>query len=235
MKTSNNSKEKKSPETNKLKRQVSRLKKESERLQALLNVAKNLSAEMNLDNLLIKIMDEVRKMLEADRCTVFLFDEGKKELWSKVALGLSEEIRIHSDQGIAGHVFNSGETVNIPDAYKDSRFNPEIDQKTGYKTKSMLTMPLQNRFKETIGVFQVLNKKGGSFTKVSEEVLEAVASIATSAIENAQLYDEQKKSFTSFIETLSTTLDTRDYITAGHSRRVTLYAIEIAPNYETRF
>ena len=127
MKTSNNSKEKKSPETDKLKRQVSRLKKESERLQALLNVAKNLSAEMNLDNLLIKIMDEVRKMLEADRCTVFLFDEGKKELWSKVALGLSKEIRIHSDQGIAGHVFNSGETVNIPDAYKDSRFNPEID------------------------------------------------------------------------------------------------------------
>jgi putative nucleotidyltransferase with HDIG domain len=116
----------------------------------------------------------------------------------------------------------------LSDVYEDERFNPEIDKKTGYKTKSMLTMAMVNHLNDVIGVFQVLNKKRGKFSSENEELLAAIASIAASAIENSLLYEEQKKSFTSFIETLSTTLDTRDYITAGHSRRVTLYAIEIA-------
>lgn len=229
MKTSNKSKkENNSSNTDKLKRQIDKLKEERERLYALLNITKNLSAEINLDKLLIKIMEEVRKILNADRCTVFLYDENTNELWSKVAIGLDDEIRFQADKGIAGHVWKTGEVVNIPDAYKDTRFNPEIDKKTGYKTKSILTMPLLNLYNDVIGVFQVLNKKSGSFTRHNENLLSAISVIAASAIENAILNEEQKKSFTSFIETLSTTLDTRDYITAGHSRRVTLYALEIA-------
>ncbi len=229
MKTSNKSKkENNSSNTDKLKRQIDKLKEERERLYALLKITKNLSAEINLDKLLIKIMEEVRKILNADRCTVFLYDENTNELWSKVAIGLDDEIRFQADKGIAGHVWKTGEVVNIPDAYKDTRFNPEIDKKTGYKTKSILTMPLLNLYNDVIGVFQVLNKKSGSFTRHNENLLSAISFIAASAIENAILNEEQKKSFTSFIETLSTTLDTRDYITAGHSRRVTLYALEIA-------
>jgi putative nucleotidyltransferase with HDIG domain len=229
MKTSIKSKDNSgSVTTDKLKRQIDRLKLERERLHALLNITKKLSVETNLERLLFKIMDEVRDILNADRCTVFLYDESKDELWSKIALGLEEEIRFPADRGIAGHVWKTAEIVNIPDAYKDDRFNPEVDKKTGYKTKSILTMPLLNLFSEVIGVFQVLNKKGGSFTKDNEKILSAISFIAASAIENAILYEEQQKSFTSFIETLSTTLDTRDYITAGHSRRVTLYALEIA-------
>lgn len=228
MKTSNKSKDTGATGTTKLKNQVERLKDEQERLHALLDATRNLSAEIDLDTLLFKIMDEVCKILNADRCTVFLYDEENSQLWSKVAIGLNEEIRFPADKGIAGHTFTSGETVNIRDAYKDGRFNPEVDKKTGYKTKSMLTMPLCNRRNTTIGVFQVLNKKSGHFTKNNEGLLAAISSICASAIENALLYEAQKKTFTSFIETLSTTLDTRDYITAGHSRRVTLYAIEIA-------
>lgn len=229
MKTSNKSKkENNSSNTDKLKRQIDKLKEERERLYALLKITKNLSAEINLDKLLIKIMEEVRKILNADRCTVFLYDENTNELWSKVAIGLDDEIRFQADKGIAGHVWKTGEVVNIPDAYKDTRFNPEVDKKTGYKTKSILTMPLLNLYNDVIGVFQVLNKKSGSFTRHNENLLSAISFIAASAIENAILNEEQKKSFTSFIETLSTTLDTRDYITAGHSRRVTLYALEIA-------
>lgn len=229
MKTSNKSKKENiSSNTDKLKRQIDKLKEERERLYALLNITKNLSAEINLKKLLIKIMEEVRKILNADRCTVFLYDENTNELWSKVAIGLDDEIRFQADKGIAGHVWKTGEVVNIPDAYKDTRFNPEVDKKTGYKTKSILTMPLLNLYNDVIGVFQVLNKKSGSFTRDNENLLSAISFIAASAIENAILNEEQKKSFTSFIETLSTTLDTRDYITAGHSRRVTLYALEIA-------
>jgi len=229
MKTSNNSKKDNSSTTvDKLKRQVDRLKVERERLHALLNITKNLSAETNLENLLVKIMDEVKRLLSADRCTVFLYDENTKELWSKIAIGIKEEIRFPADKGIAGHAWKTGEVVNIADAYKDERFNPEVDKKTGYRTKSILTMPLLNLYNEIIGVFQVLNKKDGSFTRNNEKLLSAISFIAASAIEKAILYDQQQKSFTSFIETLSTTLDTRDYITAGHSRRVTLYALEIA-------
>jgi putative nucleotidyltransferase with HDIG domain len=228
MKTSNNlNNQNASTNTDKLNRQIDKLKEEREHLHALLNITKNISVEINLEKLLFKIMDEVRKILNADRCTVFLYDEVNDELWSKIAIGLEGEIRFPADRGIAGHVWKTGEIVNISDAYKDNRFNPEIDKKTGYKTKSILTMPLLNLYNEVIGVFQVLNKKGGSFTKDNEKLLSAISLIAASAIENSILYEEQKKSFISFIETLSTTLDTRDYITAGHSKRVTLYALEI--------
>jgi len=223
MKTSNNANSK----LDHLYKKIETLQEESERLTSIISTAKSISNELNLDTLLLKIMKEVRRALHADRCTIFLFDEEKQELWSKLALGLEEEIRFPANKGLAGHVCQTGEILNIPDAYKDTRFNPEIDKKTGYKTKSILTIPIYNKFHDVIGVFQVLNKKGGTFTKQDEELLSAISSIAATSIENAQLYEEQKKSFVSFIETLSSTLDTRDYITAGHSRRVTLYALEI--------
>jgi len=211
----------------KLQQETRKLLLEKRRLNALLIITRSLSGELDLENLLFKIMGQVQKALHAERCTVFLLDELKNELWSKVAIGIEDEIRFPADKGIAGYVLKSGEVVNIHDAYKDSRFNPEIDKKTGYRTRTILTLPLLNKQNEVFGVFQVLNKKEGIFTPADEKLLSAIAMIASSAIQNAQSYDEQKKSFFSFIETLSTTLDTRDYITAGHARRVTLYAQEI--------
>ena len=204
------------------------LQKENERLSSLLNVAQTLSNVMEIDELLFKIMEVVRHQLEADRCTVFLVDSDRNELWSKVAHGLKNEIRFPLSKGIAGYVARTGETLNIKDAYSDSRFNADVDKKTGYKTHNLLTMPMRNKQNEIIGVFQVLNKNSGAFNEEDEELLSAISSIAASAIENAQLYDELHKSFVSFMETLSTTLDARDYITSGHSRRVTLYAVQVA-------
>ncbi len=201
---------------------------ENQRLHSLLDVTQTLSSVIDLDTLLFKIMDVVKLNLQADRCTVFLLDKERNELWSKVAMGVKSEIRFPANKGIAGFVASSGEVLNIPDAYADYRFNPEIDKKTGYKTENMLTMPMRDKQNEVIGVFQVLNRKGGPFTASDEELLGAISSIAASAIENAILYQEIRKSFVSFIETLSTTLDARDYITSGHSRRVTLYAVQIA-------
>jgi putative nucleotidyltransferase with HDIG domain len=208
--------------------ELAMLQGKKNQLNALLQITRSLSSELNLAKLLQRITTEVKKVLDADRCTVFLYDAAKDELWSKVATGVRREIRFPADKGIAGSVFKSGEIINIPDAYLDERFNPEIDKKTGYRTTSILCLPMQNKMKEIIGVFQVLNKKNGGFTGEDEILLSAIALIASSAIENAQLYEEQKRSFLSFIETLATTLDTRDYITAGHSRRVALYTNEIA-------
>ncbi|MHB2147978.1 HD domain-containing phosphohydrolase [Calditrichota bacterium LG25] len=209
-------------------REVSRLKQEVERLSALLEISDYLASTLDLDELLLRVMEVTRKQLNAERCTVFLIDFERDELWSKIAMGVQEEIRFSLDKGIAGHVARTGETLNIKDAYADPRFNPEVDKKTGYRTRNLLTMPMRNKKNEIIGVFQVLNKKEGSFTAEDIELLKAISSIAATAIENASLYDELNKSFVSFVETLSITLDARDYITSGHSRRVTLYSVQVA-------
>ncbi|MCD6374949.1 MAG: GAF domain-containing protein [Caldisericaceae bacterium] len=215
--------------TNEVSKKVqSALEHEVKRLKALLKISDYLGSTLDLDELLYRIMEVTREQLNADRCTVFLIDQERQELWSKVAMGVNQEIRFPMKKGIAGHVARTGEILNIRDAYADPRFNPEVDKKTGYRTRNLLTMPMHNKQNEIIGVFQVLNKKQGSFTEGDVELLKAIASIAATAVENASLYDELNRSFVSFMETLSTTLDARDYITSGHSRRVTLYAVQVA-------
>jgi HD-GYP domain-containing protein (c-di-GMP phosphodiesterase class II) len=212
-----------------IKNEMKKLRDENKRLKVLLHLADNLQAHLDLDMLLFTTMQEVAKILEADRCTVFLLDEENGELWSIVAMGIEKgkEIRFPADKGIAGHVAQTGEILNIPDAYKDDRFNPEIDKKTGYRTRNMLTMPLTNREGIIIGVFQILNKRKGPFDEKDEELLAAISQITATTVENALLYEEQVESLNSFVETLSATLDTRDYITAGHSRRVTMYTLAL--------
>ena len=153
-----------------------------------------------------------------------------------VALGLdSSEIRFPASKGLAGYVAKTGESINIKDAYNDKRFNPEVDLKTGYKTKTILCLPIKNNNQEIIGVFQVLNKNKGCFTKSDEDLLVAIGGSASIALENAQLFEEQtrlyreqKELFESFIDTLATSIDARDKITAGHSLRVKLYSVLIA-------
>lgn len=202
---------------------------------ALLKVGRTIALETNLDNLLTIIAQEIKLALNADRCTVFLLDEEKKELWSKVALGMNtKEIRFDSSLGLAGHVATTGETVNIKEAYKDSRFNKEIDNQTGYKTKSILCMPIRNMSHEIVGVFQVLNKKDGHFTEKDEDLLIAIGSSAGIALENATLFNKQKQFIedqkmllSSFVDTLSASIDARDKITSGHSKRVTMYTMLI--------
>jgi len=212
-----------------LQRELQKYRLEHERLQVLLNVTRNITTELELDRLLMRIMDEVRRVLQADRCTVFLVDQEKQELWSKVAHGLEEnELRFPISKGLAGYVATTGEVVNIPDCYSDPRFNPEIDRKTGYHTRNLLCSPMRNKLGEIIGVFQVLNKLEGAFNAEDEVMLDAISAIAATQIENAQLYEEQKKTFDSFVETLASTIDARDPLTAGHSQRIMLYSDEIA-------
>ncbi len=210
-----------------LRLELEQYKREHEKIRRLFNITRNISRELKLNNLLMLIMDEVKSVLQCDRCTVFLIDKDRNELWSRVAHG-EKEIRFPAHMGIAGYVASSGEILNIPDAYADERFNPNIDKKTGYHTRTILTVPMRNRLGEIIGVFQSLNKIGGAFSKDDEELLDALSTIAATQIENAQLYAEQKKTFESFVETLASTIDARDPLTAGHSKRITLYAEQIA-------
>ena len=209
-------------------------------LLALSKIARTVNAEANLDKLLMTIAEQTKLVLNADRCTVFLYDKDKNELWSKVALGMeSEEIRFSADKGFAGHVVKTGETIIIQDAYKDSRFNKEIDKHTGYRTYNLICMPIRNIKFEIIGVFQVLNKKEGNFTEADEDVLLAIGTNAGIAIENnllfniqQQMIEEQQKLFAGFIDTLAASIDARDKITLGHSKRVRLYSELICSQLE---
>ncbi|MEW6710449.1 MAG: adenylate/guanylate cyclase domain-containing protein [Candidatus Riflebacteria bacterium] len=156
----------------------------------LLELASVISSELQLKPLLEKIMEAVIMILNCDRATIFLHDEKTNELWSQVALGMNQEIRIPANRGIAGEVFSTGCTVNIPDAYKDSRFNQQIDLKTGYRTRNILCMPLINKHGIPIGVTQVLNKRGGAFNRADEKKLRSFSAQASIAIENAKLFNE---------------------------------------------
>lgn len=195
-------------------------------LMSLLKMGQAMAGEQDLARLLALIMEETAQALDADRCTVFLLDRDRNELWSKVGMGLEkEEIRFPAYKGIAGYVVKTGEILNITDAYSDPRFNPAIDKRTGFKTNTLLCMPIRNRKMEIIGVFQVLNKSQGVFTKQDEELMTTISSLAGVTLENALLVNQQKLSFDSFILTLSSTIDARDPITAGHSKRVAEYSL----------
>lgn len=156
----------------------------------LLEMASVISSELQLKPLLEKIMEAVTLILNCDRATIFLHDDKTNELWSQVALGMNQEIRIPANRGIAGEVFVTGNTVNIHAAYEDSRFNPQVDLKTGYKTRNILCMPLINKQGVCIGVTQVLNKRGGSFNRADEKKLRSFSAQASIAIENAKLFNE---------------------------------------------
>lgn len=207
----------------------------SDPLVSLVKIGQSISALTDIDVLLKIIAEETKTAIQADRCTVFLFDKDTNELWSKVALGMeNQEIRFPADKGLAGYVVKTGETLNIEDAYNDSRFNKDVDIKSGYKTRTILCMPIKNNNQEIIGAFQVLNKHNGLFTKSDEDLLTAIGGSASIALENAQLfkqqqelYKEQKELFASFINTLAASIDARDKITAGHSIRVKLYSMLI--------
>ena len=159
------------------------------RVEALLDVATSLSSELDTNKLLEKIMTRARKLLGADRCSVFLACHEEGFLLSTVAEGVST-IRVRMDQGLAGYVARTGEVLNIEDAYDDPRFNKDVDQKTGYRTKSVLCMPLRNKDGRTIGVTQIINKHGGPFTKEDEEILSAFSAQAAIALENSLLFQE---------------------------------------------
>ena len=194
------------------------------RLDLILDVTRRVMSITDLDARLRDMATVTTQLLDADRATIFIVDRERGEISSRVALGTGE-IRQAIGVGIAGLVAATGEIVNIPDAYADPRFNPEPDQRTGYRTKSLLTFPMIGRNERVIGVFQVVNKNGGgAFTADDEDTLSSLGASAAVAVENAQLIAEQRRLWTTLIETLAVTIDARDQQTAGHSQRVTRYA-----------
>jgi adenylate cyclase len=166
------------------------LRARQQEVATLLEVGNALSQTLDLVSLIQIIMRKAAEILDADRASLFLVDRERGELWSKVAQGMdTAEIRFPLTQGIAGHVAASGETLNIPDAYEHPLFNREIDQRTGYRTRTILCVPIRNTDGQVIGVAQVINKRSGPFSQADEHLLGAISAQAAVAIDNAQLYE----------------------------------------------
>ncbi|MDQ3025483.1 MAG: GAF domain-containing protein [Pseudomonadota bacterium] len=153
------------------------------------DVVSEVTADIKLGSLLHRVMGEATRMLNAERSTLFLNDEKTQELWSEVGQGLElMQIRLPNHVGIAGAVFTSGKSINIPHAYADLRFSPSFDRKTGYFTRSILCVPIVNKHGRTIGVTQVLNKRGGPFGAEDESRLRAFTAQIAISLENAKLF-----------------------------------------------
>lgn len=175
---------------------------------ALLTVSRRLADSLSLDVLLPRMVEMVSEFLDAERCTVFLYDKETDELYTKVALGLTTEIRIPAGAGIAGAVFKTGEPVQIPDAYRDPRFNPDVDRQTGFKTRNILCVPIKHKREEgvvIVGVAQVLNKRTGDFEAEDLTLLETLNSQAASAFVNALLHEEIRRARAEEVQLLEVT------------------------------
>jgi phosphoserine phosphatase len=188
-----------------------------EALQRVLGVARLLGASADLDRVLQVIIDAVRDILEADRATVFLYDASNSELYTRVAHGLADEgegdaggaagpgsagerlreeprgIRFPVTHGLAGEAARTRRIINVPDAYADPRFNREVDRQTGFRTRSILSIPLLAFDGELIGVTQVLNKRGRPFDEADEQIATALAAQAAVAIKRSKLIEDQLK------------------------------------------
>ncbi len=160
-------------------------------LSGIVEATKRLNSTLDLAELINIILQLATRHTDADRGAVFLVDKEREEIWSLVALGLAQqEIRLPWTKGIAGWVAREGKTVNLRDAYEDSRFEPEVDRKTGYRTRTVLCLPIRNKDDEVIGVLQLLNRRSGYFTEQDEGFLAALSDHVALALENAQLHRE---------------------------------------------
>ncbi len=169
------------------------LERSERRVEAMKQIQQVLGSNLQPEVLLRTLVERTTELLDADRSTLFLVDPNSGELVSKVLQADDEirELRLPPGVGLAGWVASRGEPVHIRDAYHDERFNPEVDRRSGYRTRCMLVWPVRRpRGEDVIGVIQVLNKKTGPFDTTDERLLEAIASSIGVAVEVMTLYRE---------------------------------------------
>lgn len=159
------------------------------KLRGIQEIGQLLASEQNHDRMLAEIIKRTTALMGADRATLFILSDDHKTMWSKSTHGGEiKTIELQVGQGIAGWVARYKRQVNVKDAYKDARFDAEVDRASGYRTKSILCQPLQDMQGNTIGVIQVLNKHEGYFTTADEQLLRAIGGQASVCILNSHLY-----------------------------------------------
>ncbi len=169
------------------------------RLRSMQKTAKALLGRLELDTLLDDIIAQVSELVDCERASLFLVDEDRGELWSRVAEGLDKtedgpkEIRVPLGQGVAGTVAKTGVALHLPDAYADERFKRDVDQQTGYRTRNLLCVPIPGKGDKPMGVVEALNKRGGGFSATDERLLEAVSHQVSVALTDALMFEELRE------------------------------------------
>jgi signal transduction histidine kinase/putative methionine-R-sulfoxide reductase with GAF domain len=152
-------------------------------------ISRALVSEQTVEEILESVMERTTQLLNAERATLYILDDTGQQMWSKVMQGDGvHTIELKVGEGIAGWVAQHRRTVNVKDAYKDPRFNPDVDKRSDFKTRSILCQPMVNSRQRLVGVVQVLNKQDGYFTPGDEDLLSAIASQAAIAVQNSALY-----------------------------------------------
>jgi phosphoserine phosphatase len=155
-------------------------------VEPILAVASKLAAPFDLQSMLTEVVDAAKQVLSADRGTVWLYDPKTDELVLEVATGIAP-VRVPAGAGIAGSCARTREIINVPDCYADPRFNPDVDKRSGYRTRCMLTLPLIDHKDVLVGVMQVLNKTGGVFDADDEALATALAAQCAVALQRVRL------------------------------------------------
>ena len=206
-------------------------RKKIERLEHLMEVTKFVNSTLNLETLLDRMLEIFTDVLNAEAGSILLLDEEKDELFFAAATGEKKDsiknIRVPIGEGVVGWVAREDKPVLIADAQNDPRFFKQADQKTKFKTKTIVAVPLKTKEK-LIGVVEILNKKDGLFNEEDLNLLEALSNQAAVAIENAKLYENLKTLFLNTVKSLAAAIETKDIYTRGHSERVTQYSLIIA-------
>lgn len=195
----------------------------------ILSFAAKIAQSKDIDTILFELASMGKSLIVSDRSTVWLINRDKNILWTKIATGLKRtEIPINS--GVVGEAIRTGKAIISNKPYELAYFNPEVDKRTGYKTESLLTLPLFNDMDEVIGAFQCINKLDGKgeFTNEDLELLNLIAGYAQKALINALLSREIVKTQTEIIMLMSEIGESRSKETGNHVKRVTLVSKELA-------
>lgn len=146
----------------------------------------HLAVERDRQSYIERLTELCTQATDAERSTVYVTDHARQELRSAVAQRMGAEIRLPIGRGLAGHTAATGETINVPDAYADARFDRSVDRLTGFRTLNILAVPVWGRDGRTVvGVIQVLNKRAGSFERHDQILLERIAEAAGPVLEQA--------------------------------------------------
>lgn len=162
---------------------------DAEALESLLEVTRALARPLDIETMLERVIEAGRNVLDADRGTVFLYDGERDELVSKVATGTGE-LRVPASRGIVGECARTRQVINVGDCYADSRFNREVDKKTGYRTRCLMAVPLIGHDDSLEGVLQVLNSRAGVFSERDERIATALGGLCAVALQRTRLLGE---------------------------------------------
>lgn len=203
-----------------------------EMLKVIFDYAGKIANEKNLNKLLMLMADMGRELIVSDRCTVWIIDREKHEIWATAAHGV-DRLSIPENTGLVGHAIRTGEQITIDDAQNDPRFNKEVDKKTGYTTKSILVIPFKNNEGQIIGAYQALNKLtyNGNFSEKDTEHLLLTASYAGKSWESAVLNQEIEETQKEIVFLMGEIGESRSKETGNHVKRVAEYSKLIALKY----